>query len=328
MATDERLTGGRIVDIPYEIGLHEVADGVFAYLQPDGGWGWSNAGLLATDDGSLLVDTLFDQVLTRRMLDAMAWVTGTQPIGTVVNTHANGDHTHGNGLCTNAEVIASEAGAKEMEALGPNRLQEMMQAAPGLGETGKYFLEIFGSFDFGDIAEKLPTKTFNGEMQLSVGDKRVDLVEVGPAHTQGDVLVFVPDDSTVFTGDILFIDGTPIMWVGPVRNWLSACDLIIERNPDVIVPGHGPITDINGVRRVKEYLAYIDQEAAKRYEDGMSAKDAALDISVSDFESWTDAERIAVNVATLYSEYSGSTDAPDTMEVFALMAEIKKAKRS
>ena len=145
-------------------------------------------------------------------------------------------------------------------------------------------------------------------------------MEVGPAHTQGDVLVFVPGDSTVFTGDILFIDGTPIMWAGPVRNWLRACDLIIERNPDVIVPGHGPITDTNGVRRVKEYLAYIDQEATKRFEDGMSAKDAALDISISDFESWTDAERIAVNVDTLYREYNGSTDAPDTMEIFALMA--------
>jgi glyoxylase-like metal-dependent hydrolase (beta-lactamase superfamily II) len=314
----------------YEKGLHETGNGIYSYLQPDGSWGWSNAGLIVDGDQSLLVDTLFDAPLTKEMLRTMQDAAGISAdrIDTVVNTHANGDHTHGNGLCTNAEVIASEAGAKEMEALGPNRLQEMMQAAPGLGETGKYFLEIFGSFDFGDIAEKLPTKTFNGEMQLSVGDKRVDLVEVGPAHTQGDVLVFVPDDSTVFTGDILFIDGTPIMWVGPVRNWLSACDLIIERNPDVIVPGHGPITDINGVRRVKEYLAYIDQEAAKRYEDGMSAKDAALDISVSDFESWTDAERIAVNVATLYSEYSGSTDAPDTMEVFALMAEIKKAKRS
>jgi len=314
----------------YEKGLHETGNGIYSYLQPDGSWGWSNAGLIVDGDQSLLVDTLFDAPLTKKMLLTMQDAAGISAdrIDTVVNTHANGDHTHGNGLCTNAEVIASEASAKEMEALGPQRLYEMMQAAPGLGETGKYFLEIFGSFDFGDIAEKLPTKTFSGEMQLSVGDKRVDLVEVGPAHTQGDVLVFVPDDSTVFTGDILFIDGTPIMWVGPVRNWLSACDLIIERNPDVIVPGHGPITDINGVRRVKEYLAYIDQEATKRYADGMSVMDAALDISVSDFESWTDAERIAVNVATLYSEYSGSTDAPDTMEVFALMAEIKKAKRS
>ena len=106
---DEIPTGGRLVDIPYETGLHEVADGVFAYLQPDGGWGWSNAGLLVTDAGSMLVDTLFDQVLTRRMLNAMTRVTGTKPIGTVVNTHANGDHCYGNGLLPDAEVVTTEA---------------------------------------------------------------------------------------------------------------------------------------------------------------------------------------------------------------------------
>lgn len=313
----------------FEKGLHETGNGIYGYLQPDGSWGWSNAGLIVDGDQSLLVDTLFDASLTREMLSAMQDATGisADEIGTVVNTHANGDHTHGNGLCTSAEVIASEAGAKEMEAFGPERLQQMMQIAPDLGETGEYFLEIFAPFDFGDVAEKLPTQTFNGEMKISVGDKQVDLVEVGPAHTQGDVLVFVPGDSTVFTGDILFIDGTPIMWAGPVANWLKACDLIIERDPDVIVPGHGPITDAAGVRRVQDYLSYIDTEARKRYDDGMSAKEAALDISVTDFESWTDAERIAVNVDTLYREYSGSTDAPNTLEIFTLMAEIRKSQR-
>ncbi|EAR22294.1 MBL fold metallo-hydrolase [Nitrococcus mobilis] len=318
-----------MADWQFQKGLHETGNGIYSYLQPDGSWGWSNAGLVVDGDQSLLVDTLFDAPLTREMLSTMRDATGipAEKIGTVVNTHANGDHTHGNGLCTHAEIIASEAGAREMETFGPERLQQIMQAAPHLGETGEYFLEIFRPFDFSDVAEKLPTKTFNGAMTLTVGDKQVDLVEVGPAHTQGDVLVFVPGDSTVFTGDILFIDGTPIMWAGPVSNWLKACDLIIDREPEIIVPGHGPITDVTGVKRVQEYLAYIDAEARKRYDAGMEAKEAAFDISISDFESWTDAERIAVNVSTLYREYSGSTDAPNTLEIFTLMAEIKRSQR-
>ncbi len=327
---DANIRGESMANWQFQKGLVETGNGVYSYLQPDGSWGWSNAGLVVDGDQSLLVDTLFDAPLTRDMLAAMQDATGigADQIDTIVNTHANGDHTHGNGLCTHAEVIASEAGAREMEAFGPDRLQMMMQAAPDLGETGEYFLEIFGPFDFSDVAEKLPTKTFNGEMTVTVGDKEVNLVEVGPAHTQGDVLVFVPGDSTVFTGDILFIDGTPIMWAGPVSNWLKACDLIIERAPEVIVPGHGPITDVAGVKRVQDYLSYIDQEARKRYDAGMSAKEAALDISISDFESWTDAERIAVNVDTLYPEYSGSTDAPNTLEIFTLMAEIRKSQRN
>ena len=312
----------------FEKGLQETGNGIYSYLQPDGSWGWSNAGLIVDGEASLLVDTLFDASLTRDMLKVMQDATGISPdqIGTVVNTHANGDHTHGNGLCTHAEIIASEASAKEMEAFGPDRLLQMMQMAPELGDTGKYFVEIFGPFDFADVAERLPTKTFSGELNVKVGDKTVELKEVGPAHTQGDVLVFVEKDSTVYTGDILFIDGTPIMWAGPVGNWIKACDLIIDRKPEVIVPGHGPITDVAGVSRVKDYLSYIDTEARARYDAGMSARDAALDISISDFDSWTDAERIAVNVDTLFREYSGDTSAPNTMEIFTLMAEIKTAQ--
>lgn len=313
----------------YEKGLLESGNGIYSYLQPDGSWGWSNAGLIVDGDESLLVDTLFDAPLTREMLATMQDATGiaAEAIDTVVNTHANGDHTHGNGLCTHAEVIASEAGAREMEAFGPERLKQMMDMAPELGETGKYFMDIFGPFDFGDVAEKLPTKTFSGKLDVNVGDKAVELIEVGPAHTAGDVLVFVEGDEAVFTGDILFIDGTPIMWAGPVSNWLKACDLIIERNPAIIVPGHGPVTDAHGVQRVKDYLAYIDQEARKRYDAGLSVRDAAMDISITDFESWTDAERIAVNVDTLYREYSGDKSAPNTLEIFTLMAEINKSQR-
>ena len=313
----------------YQKGLLETGNGIYSYLQPDGSWGWSNAGLIVDGDQSLLVDTLFDAPMTREMLAIMQDATGIRAdqIGTVVNTHANGDHTHGNGLCTHAEVIASEAGAKEMAAMGPEGLHLLMQRAPQMGDTGKYLLDIFGPFKFDDVAEKLPTQTFNGELQVMVGDKSLNLVEVGPAHTQGDVLVFVEEDSTVFTGDILFIDGTPIMWAGPVSNWLRACDLIISKTPEVIVPGHGPITDIKGVQQVKDYLSYIDVEARRRYDAGMSVLDAAFDISTSDYESWTDSERIVVNVDTLYREYSGDTSAPNTIEIFGLMAKIKRDKK-
>lgn len=313
----------------YQKGLIETGNGIYSYLQPDGSWGWSNAGLIRDGDQSLLVDTLFDASLTREMLGIMQDATGiaAENIDTVVNTHANGDHTHGNGLCTGAEVIASEAGAREMEAFGPERMLQMMENAPQLGDTGKYFIEIFGDFDFADVAEKLPTRTFTGKIDLTVGDKNIELVEVGPAHTRGDVLVFVDHDKTVFTGDILFIEGTPIMWAGPVKNWLDACDLIIERNPEVIVPGHGPITDIHGVERVKDYLSYIDEEARKRFDAGLTAREAAHDISLTDFESWTDAERIAVNVDTLYREYRGDQSPPNTLEIFGLMAELHRAQR-
>jgi glyoxylase-like metal-dependent hydrolase (beta-lactamase superfamily II) len=313
----------------YEKGLHETGNGIYAYLQPDGGWGWSNAGLVVDDGSSLLVDTLFDAVLTREMLDVMADASGVtaEAIDTVVNTHANGDHTHGNGLCTKAEVIASEASAREMESFTPAMMQSFMDSAETLGEAGNYLKDVFGPFDFASVAEKLPTKTFSDELRLSVGAKSVHLLEVGPAHTRGDVLVHVPEDRTIFTGDILFIEGTPLMWAGPVANWIRACDRIIGLDPEVIVPGHGPITDVAGVAQVKAYLQYIEGEARARFDAGLSVREAALDIALGDFDRWIDAERIAINVDTLYREFSGVKGSTDTLEMFGLMAEVRRLRR-
>ncbi len=306
----------------YDKGLSEVADGVFAYLQPDGGWGWSNAGLVASGDGSLLVDTLFDLDLTRDMLDAMSAVTATKPIATLVNTHANGDHCYGNQLVTGAEVIASAASAAEMEGLPPSAMAAMMKADFG-PELNRYLAEAFGPFDFDGIEAPRIDRTFVGELTVDVGGRRIDLVEVGPAHTAGDVLVHLPDDGVIFTGDILFIDGTPIVWDGPVANWIAACDRILDLECGVIVPGHGPLTDADGVRAVRDYLDFVVAESTERWRGGMSAADAAKDIDLGRFAGWLDAERIAINVDTVYGELDETHEKANVIEVFARMAELK-----
>lgn len=313
----------------YQRGLTETGDGVWAWLQPDGGWGWSNAGLIVDGDQSLLVDTLFDSVLTADMLAAMAKATGIGPddIAMLVNTHANGDHCHGNGLVPNAEIIASAATTAEMEATDPAFLAEIMKAAPTMGDLGDYLLDIFGPFDFAQIDIRNPTRTFDRRLDVTVGDKVVELINVGPAHTEGDVLVHLPDDSTVFTGDILFIDGTPLIWAGPVANWLNACDIIIEMGAETIVPGHGPLTDAAGVQRVKDYLSYIDGEARQRFADSMAWQDAARDIDLGPYADWLDSERIAINVNTLYREY-GSAEAEQAgiIDTFGAMAAERKRR--
>jgi glyoxylase-like metal-dependent hydrolase (beta-lactamase superfamily II) len=212
----------------------------------------------------------------------------------------------------------------EMEAFSPEALAALVADSSKLGDVGRYLQDIFGAFDFAGVVERLPTRTFSGELSLRVGDKAVELIEVGPAHTAGDVLVHVPADRTVFTGDILFIDGTPIMWAGPVGNWIAACHRILDMDVDVIVPGHGPITDKAGVRRVQDYLSFCHREARLRYDAGLSVRDAIHDIALGEFNGWTDAERIAVNVDTLYREYCGDTSPPDTMALFGLMAELRR----
>jgi cyclase len=312
----------------YTRGLHDLGAGAWAWLQPDGSWGWSNAGLVHDGDACLLVDTLFDARLTGEMLAALrASVPAARRIGTLVNTHANGDHWYGNALVPDAEIIATRAGAEEMAHDSPAVIAEFVRRAPELGPLGAYVQHCFGAFRFEGIETRLPTRTFEGRLELSVGDKLVELIQVGPAHTRGDCLVHVPGDRLVFSGDILFVGGTPIVWAGPVQRWIDACDRILALDPAVVVPGHGPVTDARGVAAVRSYLAFLQAEARKRFEAGLSVRDAAFDIALGDYAAWGDAERLAVNVSTLYREWSGDPAPANVVELFGLMAELWCARR-
>ncbi len=309
-----------------EIRLEEVADGCLAYLQGDGGWGWSNAGLVVGDGASLLVDTLFDLRITRAMLDTMADHTRSAPIGTVVNTHANGDHCYGNSLLDGAQIIASSATAEEMHHVPPSLLAAL-NADPG--ETGDLFRSFFGDFDFDGIELRPPDRTFDGRLDVEVGGRVVELIEVGPAHTAGDTLAVVPDAGVVYTGDILFIGGTPIVWAGPLSNWIAACDLMLGMDVDTVVPGHGPITDKAGVSDVRDYLVFVEREAGARFDAGMDAFDAARDLAdaigaAEQFASLGEFGRIAVNVEAVYRERDPQHQAPDVVEQFRRMAAIER----
>ena len=309
--------------------LHELGEGLFAYVQADGGWGWSNAGLITGAGSSMLVDTLFDLGLTRTMLDAMQAITRTRPIDTVVNTHGNGDHCFGNQLLpTSTTIYASAAAVLDMQETPPERLAALMRT--DLGPLVTPFLQrIFGDFDFNGIEQRLPDRTFSDSLSLTVGDRPLQLLELGPAHTRGDTVVHVPDAGVVFTGDLLFIGGTPLISRGPASNWMRACDALLSMNARVYVPGHGPITGPAGVHAVRRYLRHVVGEATVRYEAGMTAREAALDIDLTEFADWTDLERIAVNVEAVYRELDPTRPVLTALERFERMAEwIRAQERS
>ena len=311
--------------MPYQKGLFELGDACYAYLQPDGSWGWSNAGLVMGDGVSLLVDTLFDLQLTAEMLTAMQPVTRVAPIATLVNTHANGDHCYGNELVEGAEIIASSATAHEMTEVPPAMLAALNKAD---GEVGELFRHFFGAFEFDGITVTMPTRTFEGRLDVDVAGRAVELIEVGPAHTRGDTIAYVPDARTVYTGDILFIGGTPIVWAGPLSNWVAACDLMLGMDIDVVVPGHGPVTDKAGVAAVRDYLAFVDDAATARHAAGIDAWEAARQIAAEvgakeEFRGWSEFGRISVNVDTAYRSLDPGYVTPNVVEQFRRMAELE-----
>ncbi len=307
----------------YTRGLHELGDSLYAYLQPDGGWGWSNAGLICDGEHTLLVDTLFDLHLTERMLsDMRRAVPAAARIETLLNTHANGDHCYGNQLVGGARIVASEHTAAEMKELPPAAFAALVEQAPNMGEIGEFFLSCFGKFDFKGIDSVLPSETFNGELTLRVGSKEVRLIEVGPAHTRGDTLAYLPAERVLFAGDILFHGGHPIAWAGPVSNWVDACDQIIAMDVETIVPGHGPLADKDAVRELKSYFEYLYAHARERHDQGMTPVQAARSLSLDRWAEWGESERLAVNIATIYRELEGDEEPASPLVAFQQMAEL------
>jgi cyclase len=307
----------------YEWGLHELGRGLYAYLQPDGSWGWNNAGLVVDGDQAMLVDTLFDLSLTGIMLQAMRdAVPAAVRFEALVNTHSNGDHWYGNQLVPTSRIIATERCREEMLGLPPSAMASMMAATPTIGATGAFLRHIFGRFQFEGIAPTLPNETFDSELTIRVGDLEARIRDLGPAHTGSDTIVHVPEARTVFTGDLLFAGRHPVMWAGPSENWIAALDTILGLDVDHIVPGHGPLTDKQSVRELRRYWDHLRGAARERYQAGMEPLEAARDIPMEDFASWGEPERLVVNVMTLYREFAGVSERPPVAELFAQMAAL------
>lgn len=312
---------------PFEHGLLDLGAGNYAWMQPDGGWGWSNAGLIVDGDQALLVDTLFDLPLTHTMLDSMNAALPGLDITTLVNTHSNGDHCNGNELVGSAEIICSAVAAEEMAHESPEMMAGLLQAAPEMGVMGEFFLHCFQAFEFAGINRPDPDTTFTGELSRTIGDTSVDLIEVGPAHTGGDVLVHVPGRSTVYTGDILFVEGHPILWAGSIPDLLAALDRIEAMQPETIVPGHGPITDLAGVREIRGYFEHCHAEARRCYDDGMDLATAAATVALDRWADWGDPERIITVLDSCYREFGAVAEQSPITDLFAQMAERWAATR-
>lgn len=307
-------------------GLHDLGNGCWGYLVPDGSWGWSNAGLIADGEASLLVDTLFDLKCTADMLaDMRAAVPAARDIGVLVNTHADGDHTFGNQLVEGARIIGTEGTVADFDRFDPAFLNQVMKDPGQFGVAGEFMAECFRPFDFSDITLTPPTETFKDKMTIMVGDKRVELIEVGPAHSLGDALIYVPEDKVLYTGDILFSAGTPIAWYGPVARWIDVCNRVLEMDVEVIVAGHGPISTKDDVRKMRDYLLDITEKARPLYEQGVDFLDAAYKIDLGEYRDWNDAERVIVTIQTLYDDFEAAPERPVHMPVpyFEMMKNMR-----
>jgi len=305
--------------------LEQLAPDVYACLQEERGLGTSNSGLV-NRGGGLVVDTFWDLPHTRALIDEYARV-WRAPARRVVNTHHNGDHAWGNQLFGDAEIIGHRTCAENFGRERPEMMQMLRSAGGSDNPVLRALAAKLGEWDFTGVELTPPTTLIDDRLDLDLDGLRVELRWVGPAHTGGDVIVHLPRERIVFTGDVLFRLCTPIGWDGTYDGWIRALDTIVELAPAVVVPGHGPLSGVEGAREMREYLVYVRGEARRCFDAGLSVVEASSRIDLGPYAGWTEPERIVFQVERAYRELRGvAYDAPlDVNALFAGMYEVRQA---
>jgi glyoxylase-like metal-dependent hydrolase (beta-lactamase superfamily II) len=272
--------------------LVEVAPGAFAYVQPDGSWMVNNTGVVTGEDGEyLLVDTTSTEARNRALLATVEKISAQAPRA-LVNTHHHGDHTFGNWLMPQATPIIAHVTCRE-DVLAAGLVAAQVLTGP----------------DYGHLEIRPPDVTFTGRMTLHLAEREVELIHVGPAHTRSDVLVWLPEQRTLFAGDLAFAGGQPFLAEGSVAGYPRALGVIRDLQPEVLVPGHGPVCRGDQVGSLlddmAEYTAFVDAVAREGHAAGRSPLEAATAAADNRFAGWQESERLVGNLHRAYSELDG-----------------------
>ncbi|HYN30088.1 MAG TPA: MBL fold metallo-hydrolase [Dermatophilaceae bacterium] len=289
---------------------HEVADGLYAYVQPDGTWWINNTGFLVGRSGVVAIDSCSTEARTRALQEAIRRVSPA-PVRTLVNTHHHGDHTHGNYLFGTATIVAHE---RTRDAV----LAEGVPPTSRLIGTGTWEAVEWGSLEVAP-----PFLTYTDGVTLFVDDLRCEVRHVGTAaHTTNDSVVWVPDRKVLYAGDLLFHGGTPFLVMGSLAGAIEAVEGLRRYGAETIVPGHGPLAGPGLIDEVLGYLRFVERLAAEAWAGGLDPLAAAREADLGGIADLTDSERIVGNLHRAYLELEGrprGVPLPDPAAVLADM---------
>ena len=301
----------------------QLTEHVHAAEQSRTGTGWSNSGLV-TSGGGLVVDSLYDVRLTKELAGLYAEVLDEAPTR-LVNTHHNGDHCWGNQVFTGAEIIAHKGCAERFADFSPDRA-EMIRTMVDPPEAMRSIHEEWADFDFSDVVLTPPTTVIDGDLTLDLDGVEVSLLHVGPAHTEGDLVVYVPEEGVVFMGDVLFNKCAPIGWEGSTDHWIDALRRVEALEPQYVVPGHGPVCDLDGLREARRYFEAVQAHARVAWAAGTSVLDCCAGIDLGPWVTWDEPWRLAANVHRVYRECDGS-EWNTPFDSGVVMADVEELRR-
>jgi glyoxylase-like metal-dependent hydrolase (beta-lactamase superfamily II) len=272
--------------------VKEVAPGVFyREAEPEKGI-IATSGWVVMRDSVMVIDANFPWGARALLADLRK--TTDKPIRYVFNTHYHGDHSFGNSVMVDAgaTVICSEECTDESEKLNTASWNSNNQ-------PGEYSLQPFRL--------EHPQIRFRDKLVFDDGARRVELLRVGPGHTRGDAVAYLPKERVLFTGDLAvsragnFV-GDP---GADPDNWVRALDSLAQKDVAIVVPGHGGQGTVDTLRGQRAYLADMIAQVRAGIARGASSEQLEKEIDLSRHNPWgQDRERNRVSIRAFYARLS------------------------
>ena len=312
--------------------FEEVAPGVYFIVGTGTIFVQSNAMLVLSDEDALVVDSHVTPAAARALLASIAEVTD-KPVTHLVNTHYHFDHAHGNQVFPEGVAIVGHEFTRAMLLTDvmkqptaaiftgniPNEIAAMKEAADALedGEEKETLMEQIAVQEahyvaVGETAPTPPNVTLTSRMTIhrtfEGRDRPIELLHLGRGHTGGDVVVLLPNERVVFTGDLV-LAGAAYIGDGYVDEWLDTLDRFEELEFDLILPGHGPtFSDPAQIDALRQFLTDFWNQASAAHAQGLSPEEAIAEIEWQGFlAAAPDALKIHC-VRTAYSRMDGDGD--------------------
>ena len=243
-------------------GLQEIAPGVYVHTGYEG----ANVGCILTSVGAIVVDTpLIPQ-------EGKAWAAEVLRLAKrvlcVFNTDHHRAHIMGNQYF-DAPVIAHELAWKEMSSYRDafiERTKNLFKRQP----------EIAAQFD--EVVIKKPEITFTGRLIIKKGGREVHFIYLG-GHTAATCGVWLPKEKILFTGDVVVVGEHPSLGQSNSKEWLEALARLRRMSLNAIVPGHGPLCNVEATQPISEYIRLMRLKVRNQIKAGRSKSEAATVVS-------------------------------------------------
>jgi cyclase len=273
--------------------VREIAPGVYVRMGNRDRQQPANSGWVVLRDYVLVIDANFPWG-AREILPKIRKTTN-KPIRFVFNTHYHGDHAYGGSVFTEAgaTIVCSGDCAAESRTKG--------QAGWDKNTTT-------GEFSLKPYSLAHPTVTFEETLAFDDGERRVELRKLGPGHSKGDAVAWLPKERIVFTGDLCvnWGSGNNVADADADHdNWLRALDTMAAMGPKTVVVGHGEPGPVGLLAAQKAYLADMLDQVRKGVGEGKSADQLVSEIDLTRHKIGSDKERNAVSVRAVYHKLAG-----------------------